>query len=123
MAKSRDTVKAATDQTPQPSPAYHSAVLMVQGRDNQEYASTPTRIAALRGTTLIRDHHRCVISRVFDFEEARNRIRAEGQGHAKDDDGNILSRPYGYLEVAHIIPHSLMRPQENSTVCHNRVCH
>ncbi|KAI5861110.1 hypothetical protein GGS23DRAFT_612060 [Durotheca rogersii] len=105
-------LKAAANQTPQPSPACHSAVLMVQG-SCQDYTTTPTRIAALRGTTLVRDLHRCVISHAFDAEEGEKRMRSEGVANAKDDDGNLLSGPYAYLEVAHIIPHSLMRPQED----------
>lgn len=88
---------------------------MVQG-GNHEYTTTPTRLAALRGTCLIRDHHRCVISRVFDCEEFERRIKREGEANAQDDEGNPLTGPVGHLEVAHIIPHSLMRPQEGSKV-------
>jgi len=108
-------VKAATGKTPQPSSTYDSAVIMVQGQ-NQEYITTPARLAALRGTSLVRDHHRCVVSRVFDIEEFERRIRREGEAEARDDDGNPLSGPFGHLEVAHIIPHSLTRPQEGSEV-------
>ncbi|KAL2751820.1 hypothetical protein ACRALDRAFT_2114713, partial [Sodiomyces alcalophilus JCM 7366] len=106
-------VRASTLKTPQPSPAYHSAVLMVQGRD-QEFTTTPTRLAALRGTSLVRDRHRCVISRAFDVREARKRVNRGREPNPKDDDGNALSGPFAYLEVAHIIPHSLVRPQANS---------
>ena len=109
-------VRAVSYRTPQPSPAIHSAILMVQG-GNQEYTTTPTRLSALRGTTLLRDHHRCVISRSFDYDEATKRIESEGEGNAQDDDGELLSGPYYYLEVAHIIPHSLMRPGGSSSVC------
>ncbi|KAL2755592.1 hypothetical protein ACRALDRAFT_1076854 [Sodiomyces alcalophilus JCM 7366] len=86
---------------------------MVQG-SNQVYTTTLTRVAALRGTSLVRDRHRCVISRAFDAEEAEKRMDSEGEANTKDDDGNLLSGPYGYLEVAHIIPHSLMGAQEDS---------
>ena len=111
-------MRAATNKTAQPTPTCHSAVLMVQG-NNQEYTTTPTRLSALRGTILIRDHHRCIVSRDFDTKEAQERIlkAARQQGATvRDDDQNALSRPYSHLEAAHIIPHSLMRPQAGSDV-------
>jgi hypothetical protein len=50
-----------------------------------------------------------VISRKFDIREAKERVKQDGD-YAKDDDGRLLKyeseRPE-YLEVAHILPHSL----------------
>jgi hypothetical protein len=54
------------------------------------FLGTPDRIAALRGACLIRDHYRCVITRLFDSEEAEKRINGvKLQGIvALDDKGN-----------------------------------
>jgi hypothetical protein len=71
---------------------------------------TTQRLSNLRQDCLIRDGHRCVISHQFDYREAANRLKRDGD-NAKDDDGRMLKhdreRPE-YLEVAHILPHSLM---------------
>ena len=59
---------------------------------------------------LIRDRHRCVISRRFDHAEARER-RNTPSG-ALDDEGNLLENDPDdpeLLEVAHILPHSLTK--------------
>ncbi|KAL2380520.1 hypothetical protein RJZ90_004552 [Blastomyces dermatitidis] len=47
--------------TPQPSPAHLSVIQNVQGR--REFTGTPDRISVLRGSCLIRDHHRCDYSK------------------------------------------------------------
>lgn len=68
------------------------------------------RVAGVRGDCLIRDGHRCVITRKFDINEANKRVRRDGD-NAKDDDGHLLQDEAGTfddLEVAHILPHSLM---------------
>jgi hypothetical protein len=68
-------------------------------------------VAALRGECLRRDRYRCVITGRFDDAEARKRVEREGDEEAKDDDGNKLKNEAGTfapLEVAHILPHSLM---------------
>jgi hypothetical protein len=102
-------VKVSTKKTPQPSPAYHSAVQKTQGGAKQ-FVGTPERLSTLRGTCLMRDRHRCVISRRFDQQEAVKRLGKNGNG-AKDDDGNSLASETGFskLEVAHILPHSLTK--------------
>lgn len=103
-------VKASTKKTPQPSPAYHSAIQRAQGA-GQGFVGTPEHISALRGACLVRDRHRCVISRRFDFDEALKRIESYGDD-ARDDDGVLLSEdtnPMNALEVAHILPHSLTK--------------
>jgi len=73
-------------------------------------AETESRLNGLREKCLTRDHHRCVITGVFDLSEARARAKRDGAG-AKDDDEHFLyedpNRPE-LLQVAHIIPHSLM---------------
>ncbi|OBS16455.1 hypothetical protein FPOA_12898 [Fusarium poae] len=104
-------LKSSTKKTPQPSPASHSAVQRAQGGEGQNFLGTPERVSALRGACLLRDRHRCVISRKFDDKEALRRMqdaRRQG-GVAQDDDGNPLVKGQGYdsLEVAHIMPHSL----------------
>ncbi|KAJ2975204.1 hypothetical protein NUW58_g8424 [Xylaria curta] len=98
-------MKASTKKTPQPSPALHSAALEAQG--GQQYIGTGSRLSVLRRDCLIRDRHRCVISRVFDLAEADERF--DTPGGARDDDGNLLADELddpAYLEVAHILPHS-----------------
>ena len=64
-----------------------------------------------------RDHHRCVISRTFDDAEATRRVSRDGEEQAHDDDARYLkdeSGTFAPLEVAHIIPHSLMTAQRGT---------
>ncbi|KAI3129612.1 hypothetical protein CBS147330_5242 [Penicillium roqueforti] len=59
---------------------------------------------------LMRDRHRCVVSRKFDRAAARKHFEENAESCA-DDDGNPLkdesSDQFRYLEVAHILPHCL----------------
>ncbi|KAI1181997.1 hypothetical protein F5B17DRAFT_221942 [Nemania serpens] len=108
-------LKASTRKTPQHSPVFHSAIERVQGGP-QTFAGTPDRLSALRGACLVRDHHRCVISHSFDIFESQLRMDKAGESHALDDDGNLLyldSNRAESLEVAHIIPHALMKVDAN----------
>jgi hypothetical protein len=70
---------------------------------------TTQRLSSLRKACLIRDRHRCVISRRFDVNEAVNRYNTLGDD-VKDDDGRLIKdeeeEPVD-LKVAHIILHSL----------------
>jgi len=73
-------------------------------------AETEARLYGLREKCLTRDHHRCVITGAFDLSEAIARTKRDGAG-AKDDDKHFLSeetKDPELLQVAHIIPHSLM---------------
>ncbi|KAK4134731.1 hypothetical protein BT67DRAFT_441885 [Trichocladium antarcticum] len=112
-----DLVKASTKKTPQPSPAYHSAIQKAQGaRLPQGLVGTPERLSTLRGACLVRDQHRCVISRKFDFSEAVKRFETDGDG-ARDDDNCLLEDDATLpdaLEVAHILPHSLTKADPGS---------
>ncbi|EEQ28696.1 hypothetical protein McanMca71_001230 [Microsporum canis] len=104
-------LKVPGRRTPQPSPAHLSVFERIQGA--HEYIPTPERISALRRACLVRDHHRCVISRRFDRKEAVSRLERLGDD-AKDDDGNqLLGEEFDVLEVAHIIPHSLTQSDAN----------
>ncbi|KAL8297678.1 hypothetical protein RB597_007249 [Gaeumannomyces tritici] len=107
-------LKAATNKTPQLSPITHSAVQRAQGSSlPQSLAGTPERLSALRGTCLVRDRHRCVISRKFDVTEALRRRKAAPKD-ARDDDGSIIEpRDVTTLEVAHILPHSLTKAPDS----------
>ena len=99
-------MKASTRKTPQPSPATLSGL-----RSTQLPAAPTQRLATLRRDSFIRDRHRCVISGKFDHVEAEKRVARDGDEEAQDDDGNLLKDEGGIfapLEVAHIIPHSLM---------------
>jgi hypothetical protein len=96
-------VKASAKKTPQPTPAALSEPQL------SLYPSA-RRVANLRRDCLIRDRYRCVISHTFDRAEALNRGKRNGD-NAKDDDGNLLKdedKLLEVLEVAHILPHSLM---------------
>lgn len=108
-----DTVKASTRKTPQPSPAALSGSQLTH-----QIAGTTQRLAALRADCLNRDRHRCVISRKFDDAEAVKRVEREGDNNAKDDDGYLLKDEAGTfapLEVAHILPHSLVNVNSGNT--------
>ncbi|KAI0144480.1 hypothetical protein GGR57DRAFT_507531 [Xylariaceae sp. FL1272] len=100
-------IKASTKKTPQPSPAYHSAVEQGQGA-TQGFVGTLDRLSQLRGACLVRDRHRCVVTRRFDYAEALKRTKQHGND-ARDDDGAPLRAPVDLLEVAHILPQSLMK--------------
>lgn len=106
-------VKASTRKTPQPSPATLSDL-----RSPQSLTGTTQRLASLRRDCLIRDRHRCVISRTFDRDEAVRRVSRDGDDNAQDDEGNLLHKESGTfapLEVAHIIPHSLVTVSNGTT--------
>ncbi|OAA54777.1 hypothetical protein SPI_08648 [Niveomyces insectorum RCEF 264] len=107
-------IKASTRKTPQPSPAIHSAVLRAQGATDRAnaYIGTEERLATMRAQCLMRDRHRCIISRKFDIFEFSSRTDLPGDD-ARDDDGVLFSDQdsleFDALEVAHILPHSLMK--------------
>ncbi|EKJ76668.1 hypothetical protein FPSE_03218 [Fusarium pseudograminearum CS3096] len=89
-------LKASTIPTPeQPTPASRTAIMQMQ--PNHTFAGTTDRIKNLRGTCLLRDRSR-----------KRFKLERRGQGTAFDDDGQPLAgQRCKYLEVAHILPHSL----------------
>lgn len=97
-------MRASSVKTPQVTPTSLSL------SQTPTQLGTKQRVSILRKACLVRDHHRCVISRKFDIVEARKRFQENG-GDAKDDDGNLLSNEppgwFQHLEVAHILPHSL----------------
>ncbi|KAL5052003.1 hypothetical protein BDW71DRAFT_169928 [Aspergillus fruticulosus] len=94
---------SSAGKTPQPTPA------LSQSTTTEVASGTPQRVSALRKSCLVRDRHRCVISRRFDAQEAQTRYKRDRRD-VKDDDGQSLlpeRDTMAYLEVAHIIPHSL----------------
>ncbi|OJD25672.1 hypothetical protein ACJ73_02960 [Blastomyces percursus] len=97
-------MKAAGTKTPQPTPASLSAPSI------ENVVGTPARLSTLRRDCLTRDHNRCVVTRAFNLNEATEREKRD-PSNSKDDDGQPLVFEHGQLarlEVAHIIPHSLM---------------
>ncbi|OTB04374.1 hypothetical protein M426DRAFT_157598 [Hypoxylon sp. CI-4A] len=105
-------LKASTKKTLQPTPTFRSTFGEVQGAP--AFVGTPARISALRGDCLVRDHHRCVISRKFDQAVATSRFNCDGDA-ALDDDGDLLSgASFDVLEVAHILPRSLVTVNSDS---------
>lgn len=117
-------MKASTRKTPQPTPAYHSAIQRIQA-GSQEFVGTPERVSALRGACLIRDRHRCVISRAFDQNEMVSRSESYDDD-ARDDDGVLLkddTKRFEALEVAHILPHSLTRANADAQLVNLPACH
>lgn len=107
-------VRASSVKTPQPTPVALSA-------NQNAPMGTKSRVSRLRQECLKRDHYRCVVSRKFDRAEAKKRL--EQNENSKDDDGELLrnqrSDQFEYLEVAHIIPHSLatVSSEESELVC------
>lgn len=84
------------------------------------------RLSSLRRDCLIRDRHRCVITRRFDLREALIRDDRDDI-NAKDDDGNWLRDEIEdpeFLEVAHILPHSLLSSKDGNSqlVCSEYTC-
>ncbi|KAI5865282.1 hypothetical protein GGS23DRAFT_558544 [Durotheca rogersii] len=108
-------LKASSKKTPQPSPTIYSAIQGAQGDgETQAFPGTASRVANLRRACLLRDRHRCVISRRFDLQEMITRWDRDGH-NAEDDDGVLLvSSPSDVLEVAHILPHSLTHASAGS---------
>ncbi|BCR99988.1 HNH endonuclease signature motif containing protein [Aspergillus luchuensis] len=98
-------LKALATKTPQPTPASVSRLM-----SSEPAIGTPQRVSNLRHLCLVRDRHRCVITRKFDALEGEARYNIHGD-QLTDDEGNSLlpeSSDMALLEVAHIIPHSLM---------------
>lgn len=101
-------VRATSVKTPQPTSTQNS---------------TSTGIN-LQERCLIRDRHRCVVSRTFDILTAEERHKENGE-FCTDDDGKLLKdEPKGqfeYLEVTHILPHCLTTVVSGDTelVCAN----
>lgn len=90
-----------------------------------EFVGTPERISALRGACLIRDRHRCIVTRNFDRNEAIRRYTSDSD-NARDDDGNLLleqPRAFEPLEVAHILPHSLTKLGRNEELVRSLVAY
>ncbi|KIH94010.1 hypothetical protein SPBR_05977 [Sporothrix brasiliensis 5110] len=102
-------LKAAGKRTPQPTPASFSVPFL---SSEQSLPGSESRVATLRRDCLIRDRHRCVITRQFDENEAFRRTKKHGYDAADDDGVRFADMPetdeFELLEVAHILPHSLM---------------
>ncbi|KAH8430179.1 HNH endonuclease signature motif containing protein [Aspergillus melleus] len=104
-------LKTLAAKTPQPTPASVSRL-----KESEQAIGTPQRISNLRKTCLARDRHRCVVTRKFDVREAERRYKSDGE-NVQDDDGNPLlpeAEDATNLEVAHIIPHSLMSHSDSA---------
>ncbi|EEQ33750.1 hypothetical protein McanMca71_003902 [Microsporum canis] len=112
-------LRASGMTTPQPTPAQLSATR--SARSLHDITGTSERVSYLRALCLVRDHHRCVISRVFDAQQAIVRMTQYGL-NAQDDDGNlIIDGDRGeVLDVAHILPHSLTKVDENLQLSDSR---
>ncbi|OAA37386.1 hypothetical protein NOR_07085 [Metarhizium rileyi] len=101
-------LKASTKRTSQLLPAYHSATQSTRA-GGHSFIGTVARLKTLRGDCLQRDRHRCVISRRFDQDQAIQRWQKSG-ATAQDDSGEPLTgQAFDSLEVAHILPHSLVK--------------
>ena len=68
---------------------------------------TTQRLSSLRGECLVRDRHRCVISRTFDEAEIDARYKINREVGVDDDGNSLVDEEPEFLEVAHIIPRSL----------------
>ncbi|KAL6247174.1 hypothetical protein RBB50_005517 [Rhinocladiella similis] len=108
-------LKASGRRTPQPTPTSLSLSDMSDG-----VTGTPTRLSCLRKQCLIRDRYRCVISRKLDDTEAKARWAKYGPD-SKDEDGLLLKDEIpGFLQVAHILPHSLTSSSKNSQLSESK---
>ncbi|QSS50023.1 hypothetical protein I7I53_10569 [Histoplasma capsulatum var. duboisii H88] len=98
-------LRASSVKTPQPTPTSLSTI------QASTTTGTKQRISVLRHNCLVRDHHRCVVTRKFDITEARMRLARDK--NCMDDDGKLLETEqrdnFQYLEVAHILPHCLTK--------------
>lgn len=97
-------VESLAVKTPQLTPA------LSHPRTPEATIGTPQRVSTSRQACLIRDRHRCIISRKSNAQEGQRRYKRDGS-NLKDDDGKSLLEErdnMAFLEVAHIIPHSLM---------------
>jgi hypothetical protein len=106
----RAPVRADGRRTPQPTPGLIETTHLSP-------VGVMSRLSNLRARCLLRDHHRCVITRKFDMIEAERRVECDGYG-ASDDDGSLLrdeKEAPTFLEVSHIIPHSFMCMGANET--------
>ncbi|CAH0023554.1 unnamed protein product [Clonostachys rhizophaga] len=114
-------LKASIGKSPQPTPGSQSSILALQrGAD----LGTPERVSALRGACLIRDRHRCVITRRYDVEQLKKQEKtSQGHHELRDDDGSPLAAHtrFSNLEVAQIIPHSLTRVNANNELDPSKV--
>ena len=77
---------------------------------------TTQRLSSLRGQCLIRDRHRCVISRQFDEAEAIQRFDTHGVAAVDDDEKLLADEETEHLEVAHIIPHALTSSDDGQII-------
>lgn len=119
-APNLNIVRASSNKTPQPSPVHHAALQHVLSQEEQQriqdFTGTPERLSALREACLIRDRHRCVVTRAFDTAEAitRSTNQQDQAMDACDDDGNALGDgdDYSHVEVSHIIPWSLTKVEQ-----------
>lgn len=103
--------------------------IIVKARHTEDVIKSPSHLSksatpngqrreTLRTDCLRRDRHRCVVTRFFHRPEAYRRRRESGPlKTARDDDGKVidLRQPGGEcydLEVAHIIPFSILHSRE-----------
>ena len=126
MPVDKPPVRASAHKTPWPSPTHYSALQKVLSLEEQQrmedFTGTPERIEALRTSCLERDRHRCVLTRAFHRQEAQARIVRDGRNQARDDDGNLLATNprFAHLEVAHIIPYSLIKADDDGRLGEGR---
>lgn len=101
-------MKASSQKTAQPTLKYDSAIQ--KPKSKHFTAGTSERLAGLRGACLIRDKHRCVVSRAFDREQLRD-MKKKGREIVDDDGVPLDSDPVRKmrLEAAHILPHALTK--------------
>ncbi|KAK3364033.1 hypothetical protein B0T25DRAFT_57382 [Lasiosphaeria hispida] len=122
---------AGSQHTPQLTPLSHAAIQNAQTQEDQDQIKAskgPTRLSTLRSVCLIRDRYRCAITHMFDKGEAVQRFEEAGRmglQDPQDDEGNILDPDdaYTYLEVAHILPHSLTEETNGQLVWYPLLFH
>lgn len=74
------------------------------------------RLSTLVNRCLARDHYKCVVTGAFHKPELVDRLRSNPGAQLTDEDGQpIVKRLSVRLQVAHIIPHSLMAVPSGSS--------
>ena len=111
-------MRASSAKTPQPTPH----LTPISQRDVEILVGTPQRLSSLRAECLLRDRHRCVISRRFDAVEAGRRFETNGTSAVDDDSQLLVNEETEDLEVAHIIPHALASSSDDPSQPLVRCC-
>jgi hypothetical protein len=97
-------VKASTRKTSQ------SSSIFLSDSQAKQPISTTQRLSTFRRDYFIRNYHRYIISRKFDWHEAVKKFKKDGEKIKNDDDLLLKdeSERSEHFKVIYILPHSLI---------------